>query len=101
MLQVGFCRLLGLSCSLILIVVGRSDHRLYSISFNTPFVYNAISAPLPKEVEDRVKACIGCDIKQGWGMSELSPIGRCLNRTINYNIPFLFLLNYYDTWDME
>lgn len=32
------------------------------------------AAPLPKEVEDRVKQRLDCDIKQGWGMSELSPI---------------------------
>ena len=42
-------------------------------------VRNASLAPLPKEVEDRVKERIGCDVKQGWGMSELSPIGTCLN----------------------
>jgi 4-coumarate--CoA ligase len=41
------------------------------------------AAPLSAETENAVKKRIGCEVKQAWGMSELSPIG-----TINsdYNI---------------
>jgi len=33
------------------------------------------AAPLSKETEKAVKGRIGCEVKQAWGMSELSPIG--------------------------
>lgn len=33
------------------------------------------AAPLSSDIEETVKARLDCDVKQGWGMSELSPIG--------------------------
>jgi len=33
------------------------------------------AAPLSKDVEDTVQKRIGAEVKQAWGMSELSPIG--------------------------
>ncbi len=33
------------------------------------------AAPLSKDTADAVTNRIGCDVKQGWGMSELSPLG--------------------------
>ena len=41
------------------------------------------AAPLSKETEDAVTRRIDCDIKQAWGMSELSPFGT-LNSDYNY-----------------
>lgn len=41
------------------------------------------AAPLSKETEDAVTNRIDCDIKQAWGMSELSPIGT-LNSDYNF-----------------
>jgi acyl-coenzyme A synthetase/AMP-(fatty) acid ligase len=40
------------------------------------------AAPLSSDVEETVKARLDCDVKQGWGMSELSPIGT-LNSDFN------------------
>jgi 4-coumarate--CoA ligase len=33
------------------------------------------AAPLGSDIEEAVKRRLGCDVKQGWGMSELSPLG--------------------------
>jgi 4-coumarate--CoA ligase len=35
------------------------------------------AAPLGLETENAVKERLGCEVKQAWGMSELSPIGTC------------------------
>lgn len=41
------------------------------------------AAPLSKDTEDALMQRIGCPVKQGWGMSELSPLGTFTNE---YNI---------------
>jgi 4-coumarate--CoA ligase len=35
------------------------------------------AAPLGLDVENAVKDRLGCEVKQAWGMSELSPVGTC------------------------
>jgi len=58
------------------ILVGLAKHPIvdnYDLSSLSMIV--SAAAPLSKETEDLVKTRIGSDIKQGWGMSELSPIG--------------------------
>jgi acyl-CoA synthetase (AMP-forming)/AMP-acid ligase II len=40
------------------------------------------AAPLSSDIEEAVKTRLDCDVKQGWGMSELSPLGT-LNSDFN------------------
>ena len=58
------------------ILIGLAKHPIidnYDLSSLSVIV--SAAAPLAKETEDAVVNRIGCEIKQGWGMSELSPIG--------------------------
>jgi acyl-CoA synthetase (AMP-forming)/AMP-acid ligase II len=43
---------------------------------------NSAAAPLSSDIEEAVKKRLDCDVKQGWGMSELSPLGT-LNSDFN------------------
>jgi 4-coumarate--CoA ligase len=65
------------------IVLGLQKHPMisnYDLS-SLRFVISA-AAPCSKALEDGVRERLGCAVKQGWGMSELSPIGT-LNSDFN------------------
>lgn len=58
------------------IILGLAKHPLvdkYNLSSLEMIV--SAAAPLGKETEDAAKKRLGTDIKQAWGMSELSPLG--------------------------
>jgi len=58
------------------ILIGLAKHPVvdnYDLSSMLTIV--SAAAPLAKETENAVIERVGCEIKQGWGMSELSPIG--------------------------
>jgi 4-coumarate--CoA ligase len=47
----------------------------YVNSFSSIKLILSAAAPLGIEIENIVKERLGCNVKQGWGMSELSPLG--------------------------
>ena len=58
------------------IMIGLAKHPMidnYDLSSIQCIV--SAAAPMSTETEDAVKDRIGCQVKQAWGMSELSPIG--------------------------
>ena len=50
------------------------------------------AAPLGKDTEDAVRKRLNLDVKQAWGMSELSPLGT-MNSDYNIKVSFTPLLN--------
>ncbi len=49
------------------------------------------AAPLSKEIESETKERIGVEIKQAWGMTELSPLGTII---VSYGEYSRFFCNY-------
>jgi 4-coumarate--CoA ligase len=58
------------------IILGLAKHPgIQHYDFSSLQVILSAAAPLGLDSEMAVKERLGCDVKQGWGMSELSPIG--------------------------
>lgn len=60
------------------IILGLAKHPMvddYVQDFKNMKCIISAAAPLGLDIEQATKARLGCDIKQAWGMSELSPIG--------------------------
>lgn len=65
-------------------MIGLAKHQIvdnYNLSSLSMII--SAAAPLSKDTEIAVTNRIGCEIKQGWGMSELSPIGTLVS---DYNM---------------
>lgn len=60
------------------ILVGLSKHPMVdNYALDSLKCIVSAAAPLGIDTENAVKSRLGCDLKQAWGMSELSPIATC------------------------
>lgn len=65
-----------ISCCMIQIILGLAKHPLVDkYDLKSLDMIISAAAPLGKDTEDAVKDRLGINVKQAWGMSELSPIG--------------------------